>query len=145
MLAWVAPYRSLAMDSEHRRLYSVCGNQKMIILDADSGRVIATLDIGRGSAGCAFDADNGLAFSSNGGDGTLTVVREQGAGQFRVAATIPTQAGARTMALGPKTHRLYLAIATVAPAAPAPADQTEKKGRGRKDVPGSFVIVVVGD
>jgi len=137
----------LAMDREHRRLFSVCANQKMIVVDADSGRVIATVDIGRGTDGCAFDPETGLAFSSNGGDGTVSVVREQGAGKFGVAATIPTQSGARTMALDPKTHRLYLSSATVAPAAPAPApaDQTKKKGRGRNYVPGSFVIVVVGD
>jgi DNA-binding beta-propeller fold protein YncE len=142
----------LALDREHRRLFSVCsGNQTMVVLDADSGHVVARLPIGRGSDGCAFDPARGLAYSSNGGDGTLTVVREEAPDKFTVAATIPTQQGARTMTLDPKTHRLYLSAATYAP---APAAKAETKsapakgkgaGRGRAIVPDSFVVLVVGD
>lgn len=145
----------LAMDREHRRLFSVCGgNQTMVVLDADSGHVLAKLPIGPGSDGCAFDPGRGLAYSSNGGDGTLTVVHEDKPGQFRVVATIPTQASARTIALDPQTHRIYLSAANYAPA-PAPAAKTETKtapagatkgaGRRRNMVPGSFAILVVGD
>ena len=145
----------LAMDREHRRLFSVCGgSQTMVVLDADSGNVLATLPIGRGSDGCAFDPARGLAYSSNGGDGTLTVVREEKPGKFGVAATIPTQPSARTIALDPQTHRIYLAAATAAPAPAAPAKTETKKaptgatkgaGRRRNMVPGSFAILVVGD
>ena len=142
----------LALDSQHRRLFSVCsGSQTMVVLDADSGKVLARLPIGRGSDGCVFDADRGMAFSSNGGDGTLTVVSEEKPGQFGVVATIPTQAGARTMTLDPKTHRIYLSAATPAPAAAkaetktAPAAKGKGGGRGRRMVPGSFVVLVVGD
>jgi DNA-binding beta-propeller fold protein YncE len=134
----------LAIDPEHRRLFSVCANQKMVVMDADKGTVIATPDIGRGSDGCMFDPSKGLAYSSNGGDGTVTVVGEGEPGQFKVLSTIPTQATARTMTLDPRTHRLYLSAATPAPA-PAPAGTApQTKGR-RGNVPGSFVIVVVGD
>ena len=133
----------LGFDPKNRRLFSACGNQKMVVMDADKGAVIASLDIGRGSDGCMFDASKGLAYSSNGGDGTLTVVGESRPGQFMVVSTIPTQASARTMTLDPKTHRLYLSAASAAPA--APGAQPQAKGGRRGYLPGSFVIVVVGD
>ena len=131
----------LAMDTEHRRLFSVCANQKMVVMDADKGTVITSLEIGRGSDGCMFDPVKGLAYSSNGGDGTVTIVGAGESGQYKVVANVPTQASARTMTLDPKTHRLYLSAAT---AAPAPADG-KAQGKGRRMAPGSFVIVVVGD
>jgi YVTN family beta-propeller protein len=134
----------LALDTKNRRLYSVCGNAKMIVVDADKGTILSTLDIGRGCDGAAFDPAKGLAYSSNGGDGTVSVVGEEG-GKFKVLATTPTQTGARTMAIDPQSHRLYLSAGTYA-AAPAPAaGQPATKGRGRAIVPGSFVIVVVGE
>jgi len=143
----------LALDGEHRRLFSTCsGSQTMIVLDADSGTVVATLPIGQGSDGCVFDPERGLAFSSNGRDGTLTVVREKDPAHFEVAATIPTQAGARTMTIDPKTHNIYLSAATAVSAPDAKTETRTKTapakkggGRGRNMVPGSFVIVVVGD
>jgi DNA-binding beta-propeller fold protein YncE len=134
----------LAIDVKNRRLFSGCnGNSKMVVMDADKGTVIALVDIGRGADGCAFDPSKGLAYSSNGGDGTVTVVGEGEPGKFKVVSTIPTQTSARTIALDPKTHRLYLSAATAAPAAAGAA--APKKGGGRNMVPGSFVIVVVGD
>ena len=133
----------LGFDPKNRRLFSTCGNQKMVVMDANKGSVIAAVDIGRGSDGCMFDPSKGLAYSSNGGDGTLTVVGEGEPGKFQVVSTIPTQASARTMTLDPKTHRAYLSAAT---AAPAPAGtQPQAKGGRRGNVPGSFVIIVVGD
>jgi DNA-binding beta-propeller fold protein YncE len=131
-----------AIDAKNRRLFSGCnGNSKMVVMDADKGIVIATVDIGRGSDGCGFDPSKGFAYSANGGDGTVTVIGEGEPGQFKVVATIATHASARTMALDPKTHRLYLSAATPAP---APAGAQTKRGR-RGSVPGSFVIVVVGE
>jgi WD40 repeat protein len=132
----------LAFDAKNRRLFSGCNsNSKMVVMDADTGTVIAAVDIGRGSDGCGFDPARGLAYSSNGGSGTVTVIGEREPGKFHVVATVPTQATARTMTIDPKTHRLYLSAATPA-AAPA---GTEKKGGRRGNVPGSFVIIVVGD
>jgi len=143
----------LATDREHRRLFSVCGgSQTMVVLDADSGHVFARLPIGSGSDGCAFDPGRGLAYISNGGDGTLTVVHEEKPGQFRVAATIPTQASARTIARDPQTHWIYLSAATDGPSSAArtetktaPAGATKGAGRRRNMVSGSFAILVVGD
>jgi hypothetical protein len=132
----------LAIDAKNRRLFSGCnGNSKMVVMDADKGTVIAAVDIGRGSDGCGFDPAKGLAYSSNGGDGTVTIIGEPEPGKLKVVATVPTQATARTMTIDPKTHRLYLAAATPVPA-PAGA---QKKGGRRGNVPGSFVIIVVGD
>jgi hypothetical protein len=131
----------LAIDAKNRRLFSGCnGNSKMVVMDADKGTVIATADIGRGSDGCGFDPEKGLAYSSNGGDGTVTIIGEPEPGKFKVVATVPTQATARTMTIDPKTHRLYLAAATAVPAAAG----AQKKGGRRGNVPGSFVIIVVG-
>jgi DNA-binding beta-propeller fold protein YncE len=120
----------LAMDRAHRRLFATCRNQKMVVLDADRGTVLASLPIGKGTDACAFDPGAGLAFSSN-GDGTVTVVGEAGKGKYKVAETVQTQAGARTMALDPKAHRLYLVTARAKP------------GQRRRFQPGSFVVLVV--
>ena len=129
----------LGFDAKHRRLFSTCGNQKMVIMDANNGSILGSADIGRGSDGCVFDPEKGVAYSSN-GDGTLTVVGESEPGKFEALSTIKTQASARTMALDPKTHRVYLSAATIAP---VPEGQPQT-GR-RNFVPGSFVVIVVGD
>ncbi len=130
----------LALDAKNRRLFSGCnGNSKMVVMDADKGTVIATVDIGKGSDGCGFDPVKGLAYSSNGRTGDLTVIDESEPGKFHVVATIPTQASARTMTIDPKTHRVYLPAATQAPA----ASGAQKQGGRRGMVPDSFVIIVV--
>jgi DNA-binding beta-propeller fold protein YncE len=141
----------LAFDPKQRKLFSTCANRKLAVMDADSGKVVQTLDIGPGPDGCVFDAERGLVFSSNGGDGTLTIIREITPGRYEVAKTIKTQVSAKTIALDPKTHRLYLSAATPAAAAPAPAaaatdkPAAKKKGGRRGFVPGSFVVLVVGE
>jgi DNA-binding beta-propeller fold protein YncE len=124
----------LAMDRAKRRLFSTCHNQKMVVLDADSGKVVGTPEIGKGTDAAAFDPDTGLAFSSN-RDGTLTVVEEK-AGEYRVAANVKTQPGAKTMTLDPKTHMIYLVTARFKPLA---------AGEKRPGIePDSFVVLVVG-
>ena len=129
----------LAMDTAKRHLFSVCGNKVMAISDPDGGKVVTTLPIGEGADGAGFDAEKGLAFSSN-GDGTLTVVRNTG-GKYEVAETVQTQRGARTMAIDTKTHKVYLPTAEFGPT-PAP---TAQQPRPRPPMlPGSFTLVVVG-
>jgi YVTN family beta-propeller protein len=120
----------LAMDLVRRRLFCTCRNQKMVVLDADNGRVLATLPIGKRTDACAFDPSTGLVFSSN-GDGTLTVVRTDARDHYSVAETVTTQMGARTMALDPTTHNLFLVTAVSRPG--------EKHGYE----PGTFVVIVV--
>ena len=144
----------LALDRVHRRLFSVCGNKKMIIVNADKGSVLTTLDIGAGCDGAGFDPERGFAYASNGGDGTLTVVKAESTDKYVVAATVPTQRGARTMTLDPATHRVYLSTAEFAPPpagqepqkkvdAPQKKGDAPRKKGGRNIVPGSFSIVVV--
>jgi YVTN family beta-propeller protein len=125
----------LAMDRSKRRLFATCGNEKMVVLDADGGKVLGTAPIGKGTDAAAFDPEAGLAFSSN-RDGTLTVVAEGPPGEFRQVANVATQAGARTMALDEKTHHLLLVTARFKP--PAPGE------RRRAVEPGTFVVLVVG-
>ena len=113
----------LALDASHHRLFSVCANQVMAVTDSASGKQIARVVIGRGPDAAAFDADLGLVFSSNGQDGTLTVVHEDTPDEYRVLATVTTQVSARTMALDPATHRIFLAAAKLGSAPPATAEQ----------------------
>jgi len=125
----------LAIDRQKKRLFAACGNKKMAIVDFAAGKVIASVDIGGGADGAAFD--NGFAFSSNGADGTMSVVGETSPGKFEVVETVPTERSARTMGADSKTHKLYLPAAENGP---APAGG---KGRGAI-LPDSFHIVVVG-
>jgi DNA-binding beta-propeller fold protein YncE len=139
----IAPCESpsgLAIDLKNKRLFSVCSNGKMAITDYATGKSIATPAIGKGPDAAAYDPKTGLVFSSNGQDGTLTVIKEEPAGQFKVVETVATAPMARTMALDPKTHRIYLATAKVIP--PAPGEQPS--GRRRNFLPGSFELLIVG-
>lgn len=129
----------LAIDAKKHRLYSVCENKRMIVMNADNGKVIAEIPIGAGTDGAAFDPGTGFAFSSNGGDGTLTVVRETSPGKF-AAETVKTQPGARTMTVDPETHRLYLSTAEFGP---PPAPTTERPNPRPVAKPGSFMVLVL--
>src|SRR5438128_3886375 len=105
----------LAIDRAHHRVFSVCGNQKMVIVDNQSGKVVASVEIGKGVDGAAFDDQKQLAFSSNGADGTLTVVREVSPNEFNVVENVPTGRGARTITLDEKTHDIFLPTAKFGP------------------------------
>jgi len=129
----------LAMDRKTRRLFSVCSNGLMAVVDPDRGKVVKTLPIGNGVDGAAFDATSGLAVSSN-GEGSMTFVHEESPDSFRVVATVPTQRGGRTIALDERTHRLYTVAAQFGEA-PAP---TPERPRPRPPIiPGSVVVVVL--
>ena len=111
----VAPAASpsgLALDKAHHRLYSVGSNQKMAILDSETGKLMATAPIGKGVDGCAFDAKLGVALSANGGDGTVTVVGEDASGMFTPIQTLTTMKSGRTIANDPKTNQ-FLIPATI--------------------------------
>jgi DNA-binding beta-propeller fold protein YncE len=123
----------MSMDTEKRRLFIGCRRpQKLIVMNADDGKVLADLAIGAGVDATKFDGD---AFASC-GDGTLTVARETSPGQFQVAQTVQTPRGARTMGIDPTTHTLYLPTAELLP---------PQQGQSRPSPkPGSFMVVVVG-
>jgi len=108
----------LALDAAHKRLFVGCHNKRMMVVDASTGRIVASLPIGEGVDGTAFDPSTGLAYASN-GDGTLTVVHEDSPESFRVVQNVQTQRGARTLALDPATHKVYLVTAQFGPP-PAP-------------------------
>lgn len=109
----------LAVDPVARRLFSTCANNRLVVVDADTGANIASLPIGSFSDGAAFDPVRKRVFSSN-GDGTLTVIREEDRGRRFVAmGTIETTPGARTMTIDPKTGRLFLVAADIATIEPA--------------------------
>jgi DNA-binding beta-propeller fold protein YncE len=122
----------LAMDRKNRRLFAGCGgNKKMMVVDADSGKVVASPAIGEGCDATGFDADRGLAFASA-GDGTITVIKEDGGDKFSVAQKVTTQKGARTMIIDEKTHQLFTVTANVT-----------GTRQDRKIEPDSFVVLVV--
>jgi YVTN family beta-propeller protein len=130
----------LAIDKAHHRLFSVCDGKIMVVTDADTGKQVARVPVGEGPDAAAFDSKRGLAFSSN-GDGTLTVVREESADRYTVQATVPTQRGARTMALDPATGKVYVVTADFGP---PPAATPEQPHPRPVPVPDTFTVLVVG-
>jgi hypothetical protein len=134
----LAPCKSpsgLAMDLANRRLFSVCDEKVMSVVNADTGKVIATPAICDGPDASAFDPSSGYAFASC-GDGNLTVIHEDSPDKFTVVENVPTKKSARTMGLDLKTHNIFLPAADFD--SPAPG---ERRGKMK---PGSFVIIVVG-
>lgn len=128
----------LAMDKEHRRLFSGCDNKLMVVSDADAGKVVATFPIGEGVDATRFDPGTQLAFSSN-GEGTLTVAHEDSPDQYTVLENAPTQKFARTMALDQATHTVYLVTADVKVEPSVPEGQRPK----RTVLPDSFRVLVM--
>ena len=130
----------MAIDVAHHRLFLGCSNKLMVMMDSETGKVVASVPIGQGVDANAFDPGTQFAFSSC-GDGTVTIAHEDAPDKFAVVQTLVTERGSRTMTLDPKTHRIYLAAAKYeAPTEGAPAGG---RGRGRM-VPGSFKILVYG-
>jgi YVTN family beta-propeller protein len=98
----------LAIDLDHHRLFAGCGNQMMIVLDAKTGKLLATPAIGKGVDGVVYEPTLGVALSANGKDGTVSVVKETSPGKFETIQTVKTLIGAKTITLDPKTHQALL-------------------------------------
>lgn len=126
----------LAIDHAHHRLFSVCDNQQMAVTDALSGKQVATVTIGDGPDAVVFDEGTATVYSSNGESGDITAVHEDDSDHYRIVQTIPTQPSARTLALDPKLHRLYLSAARLA----VPA----MEGHHPAVEPDSFTVLTVG-
>jgi DNA-binding beta-propeller fold protein YncE len=140
----IAPGESasgMAIDVKHHRLFLGCHNQMMVMMDDENGKVITTVPIGDGVDADAFDPGTQLAFASC-GDGTTTIAHEDSPDQLTVVQKLTTQRGARTMALDPFTHKIYLATAQVDTSTNQPAGGGER--RRMRFVPGSFKILVYG-
>jgi hypothetical protein len=134
----LAPCKSpsgLAMDLKNRRLFSVCDEKVMAVVDADTGKVVATPAICDGPDATAYEPSTGFVFASC-GDGNLTVIHQDSPDKYTVVENVPTKRSARTMGLDLKTHNIFLPAADFDPPAPG-----ERRGKMK---PGSFVIVVVG-
>lgn len=131
----------LAIDRVHHRLFSVCDNRVMTVVDARSGKVVATLPIGNGPDATRYDAKARLVFSPNGRDGTLTVVKQISPNSYKAVQTVTTQRGARTMALDGRTGAIYLVTASFGSAPAATAGTPHPRPTM---LPDSFVVLVVG-
>lgn len=131
----------LAIDSAHRRLFSVCDGKVMAVTDALNGKQVALMPIGEHPDAAAFDKKRGLAYSSN-GDGTLSIIRERSPDRYTASETVLTQRGARTMALDSETGRIYLVTAGFGATPPATAEQPRPRPAL---LPDSFVVLVVGE
>lgn len=126
----------LAIDRVGHRLFSVCDNQKMVVMDSRNGKILGTVSIGDGPDATRYDAQHKVAFSPNGGSGTLTIVDTSKAG-YPVVQTVTTEKGARTMALDAATGKVYLVTAQFGPSTPG-------QPRWRRSVlPGSFTVIEV--
>jgi hypothetical protein len=134
----LAPCKSpsgLAMDLKNRRLFAVCDEKVMAIVNADTGKVVATPAICEGPDAAAFEPSTATVFASC-GDGNLTVIHQDSPDKYTVVENVPTKRSARTMGLDLKTHNIVLPAADFDPPAPG-----ERRGKMK---PGSFVLVVVG-
>ena len=130
----------MAIDVAHHRLFLGCHNKLMVMMDSTNGNVITTVPIGDRVDANEFDPGTQYAFSSN-GDGTVTIAHEDTPDKLTVVQTLTTERGARTMALDPKTHRIYLASAKYEPQPPPEAGAPRQRP---KIIPGTFKILVYG-
>ena len=124
----------MAIDLAAHRLFLGCDNKLMVMMDSGSGKVVYSVPVGEGVDATSFDPQTRLAFTSNGGTGTVTVAKEDSASLLKVVQTIKTVRGARTMTLDPATHTIYLAATDYEPQAPGSKDRP-------KAVAGSFRVV----
>jgi YVTN family beta-propeller protein len=130
----------LMVDAAHHRIFSSCSNNKVVVLDSDSGKVVATPAIGDDPDGLAFDPTSGRIFTSN-ADGTMSILQQDSADKYSALQTVTTETGCKTIAFDAKTGRVY----TSAPKfGPKPA-QVKGGPKPRAPVlPGTFQVVVVG-
>jgi DNA-binding beta-propeller fold protein YncE len=129
----------LAIDLGGQRLFAGCGNRVMAVVDARSGRTLGTAPIGDHVDGAKYDSGTRLAFAPC-GEGVLTVVASNPGGKPEVVQSVPTQQGARTMALDEHTHRLFLVTASLGP---PPAATAENPHPRPAILPGTFRLLVV--
>lgn len=126
----------IAIDRARHRLFSSCVNQKLVVIDTDGGKVAASLPIGKGTDSAGYDPIHRRVFSSNGRDGTVTVIQQEDADHYRVLENLPTGVSGRTMDLDPETGRLFVALADLDPAPVAPGARPKIK-------PGSLRLLIL--
>jgi YVTN family beta-propeller protein len=132
---------ALAMDREHRRLFVAGRNpQKLVILDADSGKVIQSFPISGGADANVYEPETGLIFVST-REGNVHIFHEDTPDKFSEVETVKTEYGAKTMALDSKTHNIYL---TTADFGPPPAPTAERPHPNPAPIPGTFHLLIYG-
>lgn len=130
----------LALDKKNNRLFAVCHSGVMMIVNSKTGEIIKQLPIGQRVDGVVFDPELKMAFSSN-GEGTITVVKEISPNDYEVVETIKTEPGARTIALDPKTHHLFVSTAQYGE---TPAATAENPNPRPKVLPNTFMVLEYG-
>jgi YVTN family beta-propeller protein len=129
----------LAIDNANHRLFPTCANNVMMVLNTDTGAVVASLPIGTGTDGAAFDPKRKLIFSSN-NDGTLSVISEKDPKTFVSLGSIKTQVTGKNMGIDPDSGRLFVVVADIDPKAPVPVGANGRPGRPRP-IPGSLKLL----
>lgn len=130
----------LGVDAAHHRLFAACGNNKMVVLDSDSGKMVATATIGNDPDGLAFEAKTGRIFTSN-VDGTVTIIQQESADKYTVLQNVKSSQGCKTIALDEKTGRVF----TCAPQfGPKPAAVKGGPKQKAPVLPGTFEAIVIG-
>jgi DNA-binding beta-propeller fold protein YncE len=130
----------IAYDTKTKRLFSVCHNGLMIVVNSDNGRIITTVPIGKGVDGVVFDNSTQMIITSN-GEGSLTVIKEVNADEFKLMQTVNTERGARTITFDPKTHHVLVSTAQYGD---TPAATTENPNPRPVVVPGTFMVLEYG-
>jgi hypothetical protein len=132
---------AMAMDREHRRLFSAGRNpQMLVVMDADSGKVIQSFGITAGADAAAYEPETGLVFVST-REGMIHIFHEDSPDKFSAVESVKTEFGAKTMGLDTKTHNLFVDTADFGP---APAPTTERPNPRRMPVPGTFHLLIYG-
>ena len=135
---------SMAIDRKHRRLFIGCNNEHvgspmMAVADPDSGKILTTVPIGPHVDATAYEPSTGLIFDAN--NGSVTVIHQDSPDKYSVVETVETQFKANTLAVDPKTHKIYLSTADFGP---APEGTPETPHPRRPMLPGTFKVLVLG-
>jgi DNA-binding beta-propeller fold protein YncE len=130
----------LAIDTKTHRLFSVCHNELLMVINTDNGKIVLQVPIGKRVDGVVFDPSTNLIISSN-GEGSITVVKEVSANDYKVIETVQTAPGARTITLDPVTHHVFVSTAEYGD---TPAATAENPNPRPSIVPGTFMVMEFG-
>jgi DNA-binding beta-propeller fold protein YncE len=120
----------IAYDKGSNRIFAGC-NKTSVVVDASNGKIVASITNGTRVDALGWDPSRKLIFIPNGGEGNVTVVHQDSADKYTVVSTVPTFAGAKTIAVDPKTHNAYLFQPERGPAPAAATAPPPEPGRGR--------------
>ena len=138
--------RALAIDRGHERLFVACNNFRMVVLNPATGDTVAVLPIGPGPDAIGYDTNRGLIFTANGGgDGSVTIIRQDVTDTYAVIQTLPTRQHARTLAIDPSTGNVYLTSVLYGAQMSTPFTNGSPAPLTVTPVDSSFQVLVVGN